>query len=107
MDTSCDNCIYAVFCEDKSVGIWAYVDDCICPFPSSKDIFEERGEDEDVRCSFFIERREQECQKIRCKECGSQHITLQNQNEHDETIEVFCDDCGALRTMDTIDLSMY
>lgn len=107
MDTRCYNCIYAVFFEDKSVGIWPYVDDCKCPFPLSKDIFDERGEDEDCPCSFFIERREQEWEKIRCKECGSPHTTLHNQDKCNETVEVVCSDCGATRVTSELDLPIW
>lgn len=106
MDTSCDNCVYAVFFEDMSVGIWPYVEECSCSFPASKDIFDERGEDEDCSCPFFIKKHEPECEKIRCSACGNPYTILRNYDKQNETMEVLCSDCNAVKTIPMLDLPM-
>ena len=98
-DPICDNCVYAEWFDDKSVGIWPYVDGC--KHSVAIKYFESR---EDFKCSFFIERHEPECEKVRCYKCGSPNTTTRNYNGDDDTIVIKCLDCNAEKTVLIFDL---
>jgi hypothetical protein len=88
--------------EDKTVGIWPYVDGCKHPLGSR--VFDDIEGSKDFRCSFFIERHEPECEKVRCRVCGSQKTTTKDYDGDNDTIIIECLDCGTERTVSVFDM---
>jgi len=92
-NTSCEKCVYALWFEDRSVGIWPYVEECNHIF-GARVFDEDRAEDEDARCSFFVKKHELEYNKLRCSVCNSSKMNYGDFIYTDKSVYATCAECG-------------